>query len=113
MRAGGRGSEWAKPDLTATPQLKRTRGPWYWLLVLARYAPMHLFCIPYCKESSNGKVYGSSTYIYIPVPKGARKTRQKTQPTQNGSFFSLALAKGVVVASFYNWRAAMRCTHAP
>ena len=34
------------------------------------YAPMHLFCIPYCKASSNGKVYGSATYIEIPVPKG-------------------------------------------
>ena len=31
---------------------------------------MHLFCIPYCKASSNGKVYGSSTNIEIPVPKG-------------------------------------------
>jgi hypothetical protein len=35
------------------------------------YAPMHMFCIPYCKASSNGKVYGSSTDINIPVPKGA------------------------------------------
>jgi hypothetical protein len=32
---------------------------------------MHMFCIPYCKASSNGKVYGSSTDINIPVPKGA------------------------------------------
>jgi|EP01046_Picozoa_sp_COSAG06_P081199 hypothetical protein len=23
------------------------------------YAPMHLFCIPYCKKASNGLVYGS------------------------------------------------------
>jgi hypothetical protein len=35
------------------------------------YAPMHMFCIPYCKYSSNGKVYGSATNIEIPVPKGA------------------------------------------
>ena len=32
---------------------------------------MHLFCIPYCKAASNGKVYDSTTDINIPVPKGA------------------------------------------
>eukprot|EP01043_Picozoa_sp_COSAG02_P021132 COSAG02_NODE_1064_length_14845_cov_137.957616_5_plen_198_part_00 len=29
-----------------------------------------MFCIPYCKESSNGKVYGSVSTLEIPVPKG-------------------------------------------
>ena len=35
------------------------------------YAPMHMFCIPYCQKSSNGLVYGSVSTLEIPVPKGA------------------------------------------
>ena len=35
------------------------------------YAPMHLFCVPYCEKSSNGKVYARMVGLDIPVPKGA------------------------------------------